>query len=132
MELIKRLGVKKIFVFLLGVLTGVLLTFAIAFIVNKANSTDSGLSFFDQPGEVMDVKSFEVFQALNNGAALAWEDDTYSHDLKVLLWNKDGSPYYDNQKVKLPAGKCFRQIGIYHYSAKMGVKTVPIVTIMDK
>ncbi len=81
----------------------------------------------------MNVQTFEVIQTLNNGTAIAWEDDySYIHDLTVLLWNEDGNSYYDNQRVSAPAGKCFRQVGLYRYSSKTGMKTIPVVTIMDK
>lgn len=97
----------------------------------------NGMSFFETPGEVIDESSFKVFQALDDGTALAeGKGDGYSSiylGLTVLLYNKEGAPYYDEQIVDLPQGKCFKQVGIYRYPAKSGVeKTVPIVTIMDK
>ena len=123
---------KKFLIFLLGLVTGVILTFIIALIINSKNNLSYGISFYDHPGDVMNVKTFEVIQSLDKGTALAWEDDSYSHDLTVLLWNQEGNAYYDNQRVSVPVGKCFRQVGLYRYSSKMGMKTVPVVTIMDK
>jgi hypothetical protein len=40
---------------------------------------------------------------------------------------------YDKQVVKVPAGMCMRQVGIYKYETKLGdLKTVPIVKLMNK
>ena len=78
------------------------------------------------------VNGFEVFQSLGDGTALAKGDDLYSYDLIVLLWNDKGEPYYDNQDVIAPKGKCFRQIGIYKYESKDKMhRTIPVVTLLD-
>lgn len=96
-----------------------------------------GISLFEEPGDIMDESSFQVFQALDDGAALAhgFGDDNSSRysGIIVLLYNEDGSPYYDEQVVDVPVGKCARQIGIYRYRTRMDVgKTVPVVMIMNK
>lgn len=130
---------KKIWVYLLGVLSGVVLMFIIGFIINLTKS--SNVRFFDKPGDVITIQrltgepeaiqSFEVFQALEDGMALATGGSLFQ-DLVVLLWNAEGTPYYDNQIVTAPIGKCFRQVGIYKYeSTDKMVRTVPIVTMMD-
>ena len=130
---------KKIWVYLLGVLSGVVLMFIIGFIINLTNT--SNVIFFDQPGDIITiqrltgeteaVQSFEVFQALKNGMALA-TGGSFFQEIDVLLWNDKGTPYYDNQKVTAPKGKCFRQIGIFKYeSTDKMIRTVPIVTMMD-
>lgn len=130
---------KKIWVYLLGVLSGVVLMFIIGFIINLTNT--SNVNFFDKPGEIITiqrltgeteaVQRFEVFQALESGTALASGGGLFQ-EIVVLLWNDEGIPYYDNQIVTAPKGKCFRQVGIYKYETtnKM-IKTVPIVTMMD-
>ena len=47
--------------------------------------------------------------------------------------NDNGEYYYDEQIIKVPKGKCMRQVGIYKYQAKSGIeKTVPIVMLMNK
>lgn len=132
---------KKIWVYLLGILTGIALTFLFAVINNKAKSSDD-ITFFDEPGEIITTKShsgwtkvirnFKVFQVLEDGVALAIGNELSSYDLIVLLWNDQGEKYYDNQDVVAPRGKCFRQIGIYKYESKdERYRTVPVVTIMD-
>lgn len=130
---------KKIWVYLLGVLSGVVLMFIIGFIVNLTKS--SNIRFFDEPGDIITiqrltgeteaVQSFEVFQVLDNGTALATGGSLFQ-DINVLLWNDKGTNYYDNQIVTAPQGKCFRQVGIFKYeSTDKMIRTVPVVTIMD-
>lgn len=130
---------KKIWLYLLGVLSGVVLMFIISFIINLTRS--SNVRFFDKPGDIITiqrltgeteaVQSFVVFQALDNGMALATGGSLFQ-DIDVLLWNDKGTPYYDNQIVIAPEGKYFRQVGIFKYeSTDKMMRTVPIVTIMD-
>lgn len=131
---------RKIWVYLLGVLSGVVLTFLASYLINKTKL--SGIMFFDEPGEIVTaqtlsgnsqaVKSFEVFQVLDNGVALATGNEWFSRDLIVLLWNENGEPYYDNQSVVASNGKCFRQIGIYKYKSRDKMhRTIPVVILMD-
>ncbi len=136
---------KKIWVYLLGLLSGIVITIVVllvfGLIIRAKNDPGitmlNGMSFFETPGEVIKETSFKVFQALDDGAALA-EGKGDGHPsvylgLNVLLYNEEKTPYYDEQIVTLPQGKCFRQVGIYRYHAKSGIdKTVPIVMIMDK
>ena len=49
--------------------------------------------------------------------------------LVLLLGDDTTSNYYDDLKINIPKGKCAKQIGTYQYEAKMGIKTVPAVTI---
>lgn len=127
---------KKIWVYLLGVLTGVIVTFITLYIIGTANNNLSGLSFFDQPGDIIESSSVKVFQALGDGTALAnckgnEPFDMYGDPI-VLLYNEKGFPYYDSQIIKAPKGKCFRQVGIYRYSSRWGDRTVPIVMLLEK
>jgi len=127
---------KKIWVYLLGVLTGIILTFLLSAIIVavKSNSDPAymtGLTLFEEPGDVMTDSGYEVLQDLGNGTALATSEDNIT--MAVLLWNQEGKLYYNNQKITLDEGKCFRQIGIYKYTSKgMGDRTVPVVAIMDE
>lgn len=122
--------------FLGGVMTGIVLTFVFAFIYTKAssNSTPDGVTNFEQVGEVIDEGSVKVFQVVGDNAALVCgrDDDSFS-DLYLgpvyLLRNYDGKYYYDDEIVKKPKGKQFRQTGIYRYDTKMGYKTVPIIEL---
>lgn len=131
---------KKAFIFIGGVVTGIVLTFIFAFIVNSRNADhNDDLVLFEQEGDVISTKNFEVFQVLDSGDALANEKkdiDGYSVStgLVVLFLNEDGTTsYYDDQKINVPQGKCVRQLGTYKYSTKSGLeKTVPIVGIRNK
>lgn len=142
---------KKIWIYLLGVLTGAVVTIIVLAIIGTAKRTN-GMSFFESPGDIMDISSVEVFQSLGDCAALAHtkripQKIEHSNGLGlvdsivnggygdpiVLLYNEDGYPYYDDQIVNAPEGKCFRQMGIYRYPTKSGIdKTVPIVMILDE
>lgn len=99
---------------------------AVALIISKAS--DSAYTFFDEPGEIMDARSYTVLQA-GDGKALAYEH--ILSDAVVLLWNRDGKPYYDGQTITPQRGECFRQVGIYKYTSQDGRdRTVPIVAVM--
>lgn len=135
---------KKIWIYLLGVLTGIVITILalviIGAVMNAKNDPGArmtnGMTFFEEQGDIVEPSSVKVFQALGAGAALAHckgneKFDMYGDPI-VLLYNEEGTPYYDDQIVKSPAGKCFRQVGIYRYSSRMGDKTVPIVMLLEK
>ena len=136
---------KKIWVYLLGVLTGFVVTFVVLALIgvamnaknNPRTGASNGMTFFETPGDVVEPSSVKVFQALGDGTALAFckGDELYDWygTTAVLLYNEEGTPYYDEQIVNASAGKAFRQIGIYRYPTKNGMgKTVPIVMLMDK
>ena len=62
---------KKWLVYLLGIITGVILTFAFAFYVNLSNNSGIvGLEMFEEPGDYMEYSQFEVFQVVESGCAL--------------------------------------------------------------
>lgn len=130
---------KKIYVFLLGILTGVILTFVVSYIIAAVNSgtdseVDSGISMFEKAGQKLEVGSprqFEILQVLPNGTALAYMGSF--GDTVVLLLPDETHSYYDDQVIKIPTNKCVRQIGTYRYPTKNEtIKTVPIVRLYDK
>ncbi|MCH5176240.1 MAG: hypothetical protein J1F40_10170 [Prevotellaceae bacterium] len=148
---------KKWLVFLLGFIAGIVFTFIVAFFIGRSNkgdnnveqvvedeivAADNGMTFFAQPGECLSTNDFEVLQVIEDGGALAqevkWEPYIEGYiptnsDLLVFVINDDGEYYYDGQIIKVPQGKCMRQVGIYKYLTQGGFeKTVPIVKIMDK
>lgn len=142
---------KKGLVFILGMIAGALLTIIVVYRLGSNSSDDgtggsapygdSGISLFSEPGEVMTLKSFKLFQVLSNGTALAESTEKANvqypaldyGDPIVLLLPEDGMAYYDDQVIKVPAGKKARQVGTYRYETKNEfVKTVPIVRILDK
>ena len=95
-----------------------------------------GMRLFDTPGERINAEAFQVDEVIDDHYALAhkvkWDSTLemyyYSEYFKVLLTNDEGTYYYDKQVIKLPKGKCWKQIGIY----KRSYETVPIVKLMDR
>lgn len=133
---------KKWLIFGGGVLTGVVLTYLFAFIFFAGRSdSDDGTTWFEKPGDVIEVKAFEVFQVLGEDAALVNGQSREDLDIGIdvytgavyLLTNKDGKYYYDDEVVRVPEGKVARQVGIYRYQTESKFeKTVPIIQIMSK
>ena len=125
---------KKWLIFIGGVVTGMVLTFvfALIFYLNHSDLNDR-TTWFEEPGDVIDVEAFEVFQVLSDDAALV-RDQSYRYLGTVyLLTNDEGKYYYDDEVVKVPDGKVVRQIGLYQYQTKSEFnKTVPIIQIMNK
>lgn len=137
---------KKWLIFLGGVITGIVLTFLFIYIASESMpKTDTiaeeakyneDINFFEKPGDLVKDKSFEVFQVLSDDAALvrALSDARLGLYLGpvYLLTNDEGKFYYDEEKIKAPNGKVFRQVGIYRYPTKNEIiKTVPIIKLMD-
>ena len=150
---------KKGLIFFLGMIAGaVLAVIILAVIGNRMSSSgnpsspvvelgpgmsvhkDPGLSLFDEPGDVMPLKSFKVFQVLNNGWALAHSSSKSNPeygfefgDPVVYLKPIEGKAYYDDMVLNLSTKKVARQIGTYRYETqKEFVKTVPVIEIFDK
>ena len=126
---------KKALLFISGVVTGIVATILVAMLISIANQPNDGfpgLTLFSEEGECITTSGeIEVMQVLAPNVALAWTGELfYSDRILVLLINYDGKSYYDEQKIKIPSGKCARQIGTYRYTAKnVMVKTVPAIVI---
>ena len=136
---------KKWVVFLLGLISGVVLTLVTMVILAmgaNTNANNNGVTLFDQPGECLNAKAFEVMQVVDNNHALAheveWNDvlERYVQTglgLLVVVTNDNGEYYYDDQIIEVPQGMCMSQVGIYRYQTRMDMeKTVPIVKLMSK
>lgn len=136
---------KKWVVFLLGLISGVVLTLVTMVILAmgaNTNANNNGVTLFDQPGECLNAKAFEVMQVVDNNHALAneleWNEilERYvptASGLLVLVTNDNGDYYYDDQIIEVPDGMCMRQVGIYRYQTMSDMeKTVPIVKLMNK
>lgn len=122
---------KKWLIYVLGIITGIVLTFVFAFCVYLSNNSGIiGLEMFEESGENMEYTQFEVFQVLDSGCALANADNTF--DATVFIIPDDKQQFYDNQKIVLKNDQCAQRVGTYRYSTKMGrEKTVPAVRIID-
>ena len=135
---------KKWLVYVLGVFTGIALSIGFVLILyfatNKSGSINepansNGITYFDEPSDIILTKSIKVFQVIADDAALircADEDGDYFGQT-CLIVNDEGKYYYDEQKIEIPKGKVARQVGIYRYPSKDDrLRTVPIIAIMDK
>ena len=126
---------KKVLIFIAGIVTGAILMLVIAALIgNSSNgeSSNNGMTFFEKEGDCISENNFQV---LDSGEALANEIDelSISTGLMVLFLCDEGKSYYDDQVIKVPEGKCAKQIGTFKYSTKAGFdKTVPIVSILNK
>lgn len=129
---------KKFLLFLAGFISGAAVLLGVLLLIAKGVENNSsriqGLTLFEQPGEVMTAKSYEVLQVVDGGNALANAEsgyDTY-FGMVVLFLADENTNYYDDQIIKVPQGKCVRQVGTYQYPTKNGYKTVPAVRIVNR
>ena len=90
---------------------------------------------FNEPGDCVSSEPFKVLWVDSDGNALARERDDEKYDLyhgiTVLFLAQEGMSFYDEQIIKVPDGKCVRQLGTYRYITDPldDVKTVPAVVI---
>ena len=116
--------------FFLGVVTGVVLTFVVLFVigfVNQNSAENVPIQYLEKPVsyENKSETSFKVFQVLGN-AALASEISNkkykwFEGNTVVIL----GENYYSDQVVKV---KNPQRVGTYSYTNKGGMPmTVPVI-----
>lgn len=127
---------KKWLIFGGGVLTGVIFTFVILFVLAKGKSNED-FKLFEKPGEIVNVNSLKVFQVLDDDVALVNGASNEEYDIYMgavyLLINDEGKYYTDDEIIKVPNGKVVRKVGVYHYQTKSELdKTVSVIEIMDK
>lgn len=125
---------KKWLIFLLGIITGCIVTFVTLLVISKVNSGVSQITVSEQQTEFTLAKRFEVFQVLGDGALARCEDDEYSTSLftgpVVYILMDDGNLFYDDQVIKVPEGKKVIQIGTYRYETQIGEKVVPVLKFL--
>ena len=116
---------------MLGIITGVILTFAFAFCINLSNNSGIiGLEMFEEPGDYMEYSQFRVFQVVESGCALAHADDSFG--AIVFIIPNEKQQFYDDQKIVLKNDQCAQHVGTYKYNTKGGIeKTVPAIRIID-
>lgn len=91
---------KKVCIFIGGVVTGAILVVVVSMLIAGGNSTYKGITLFEKEGECISENSFKVFQVLDSGEALANEVKQgylIPTGLTVLFLNEDGLSYYDDQ-----------------------------------
>lgn len=118
--------------FFLGLVTGILLTFAFIFIVGWANSnsdTSDEIQYLESPiaYENKQETSFKVFQVLGK-TALAKEESDKIGDDNMYLGNIVliiGDNFYTDQVVTIKNPK---RVGTYSYTSKSDMPlTVPVI-----
>ena len=95
-----------------------------------------GLVLFDQFGDCVGSGTYRIKKVLDEYYAIAEEvekskySDDYSRKYdtpQIVIKSDEENSFYDKQLIKLPSGKCMRQIGIYTKS----LDTYPVVKILD-
>lgn len=116
---------KSFFMFLAGVLVGVLVPMA----VNSDSSFNSNIITSEQEGKIIARYELKVFQVLNQNEALVFVG-TFPHEQVCLLSHDGKELYYNNQKIIIPSGMVARQFGVYQYETKEHfINTVPAIRI---
>lgn len=94
------------------------------------------LTLFEQPGDCISSKDFKVTNVDEQGNAFARERDNDRYEsyfgMTVLFLAEEGKSYYDEQIIRIPKGKCVKQLGIYKYKLSeysKDQKTIPAVAI---
>lgn len=92
---------------------------------NSAVRCSEGLILSEFKGPILRNREFRVFQVqAGNDAALlkvisrdndVWFDDS---DIVLLLYNSSDELHYDGEIIKIPEGKCARQVGVFQYRGK--------------
>ena len=60
---------KKVCIFIGGVVTGAILVVVVSMLIAGGNSTYKGITLFEKEGECISENSFKVFQVLDSGEA---------------------------------------------------------------
>lgn len=129
---------KNALIFIAGMITGGgLLFFVFVFILSSTffnnEIQNEEKTLFEKEGEYVSDGPFKIYKVFESGDALAEElrndsEFAISTDLRVMLLGNEEKSYYDNQIIRVPVGKCAKQIGV----VKNLGETLPIVAIRDK
>ncbi len=101
---------------------------------SSGKTQDKGMTLFSEERDFVSNKRFQVIRVTASGNALANElmrdiDVPVPTDLKVMFLEEGENSYYDGQIIRIPAGKCIKQIGVYRNYME---GTVPVVAIRGK
>lgn len=101
---------------------------------NVAYVLDDRIKLFEEPTDCVSTMTFRITRVIDEYYAEAEEVKriTYSDEymsfygnLTVVIQSDNQDVFYDDQIIKVPAGKCMRQIGVYSYS----IDTYPVVRL---
>lgn len=119
---------KNIIIFFAGFFSAIILIsvgVAVTYTHNPEEEIKEQITMLNEPQETFETNVLTVKEALEDGSAIVYEE---SRSTKMLFLAKDKSAFFDNQEIKVPQGKCVRQIGVFkHY-----FETLPIVDFFDK
>lgn len=91
-----------LYIFFLGLITGIFLTVIIAICYNNYyNQESSDITFFEKPKDFIPMKEIEVFQVLDDSIALAKCNDFGSGHYGTVFLIKGNENLYDDQKIDL-------------------------------
>lgn len=101
----------------------------------KSNGPET---IFDAPRECVTSRPLKVVDILDSRYVIAkelrpgLEEYGATTDLTVVFIDENNE-YYTDQVIRIPKGKCARQVGVYKSTHLLyDDKTLPIVEIMDK
>lgn len=130
---------KHLLSFLAGIITGVLIAFAIPHFTKDDEPYKNSIILFKEIGDCVSTNNFKVLQVLNGGALALELIDTgidkldIPSGLVVFFKDEEGTSYYDGKVIKMSKGLCAKQIGIYRYLTEENTeKVVPIVQITKR
>ena len=86
------IGMNKWLLFCGGIVTGIVITFLFAFLFSSSSGSNNGITWFEKPGDVIEVKSFKVFQVL---------------DILIATRRKDEKMYLLPDKTARPVKELF-------------------------
>jgi hypothetical protein len=97
---------------------------------------ESDIKLFAAPTDCDSTSDFKIKEVLDEYYAIAEEVEydtvlenyyTRYNGIKVVIKSEEKNKYFDEQIIKMPAGKCMRQVGVYtKYS-----NTYPVVKISE-
>lgn len=102
-------------------------------IISEVKQSD--IKLFEAPTDCVSTSDFKIEEVIDEYYAIADEVEYntvlkkyYSkYAIKVVIKSEEKNKYFDEQIIKMPAGKCMRQIGVYtKYS-----NTYPVVKISE-
>ena len=105
-------------------------------ISEKIEVKDNNIKLFDAPTDCVSTSDFKIKEVIDEYYAIAEEVEyntvlenyyTRYNGINVVIKSEEKNKYFDEQIIKMPAGKCMRQIGVYtKYS-----DTYPVVKISE-
>lgn len=130
---------KKFWIFLGGVFTGMILTFIILVTIGTCQSSTSqpeDVVYFEKPSDIVKERAFKVFQVLDKGVALVRSESDPDLELylgPVYLLVDENKYFSDDEVITLDDNEVARKVGIYNYQTKNDMdKTVSIIKIITK